>query len=173
MEKNIHGVTSVAHRQHQIRGMRRSGWKWQGIMLQPPGHGSIPRTGRLILSGECLPGKGHVAAGKSRFFVGEVADGPYNGTEGGISCAVRGEETSRSQTEKPPALSQYERFAPESLYRQAETEAGYPPNAQARQRIREEYIASPGKDIPQIHPYRRHKKPGIRRRHFTGNRAVP
>ncbi|ENT9575262.1 hypothetical protein ACFA8O_004031 [Salmonella enterica] len=74
-----------------------------------------------------------------------------------------------SQTEKLPALSQYERFVLESLYRQAAEEAGHPPNAQARQRI--------------LRPWgkisRRHvltggiKKPGIRRRHFTGNRAVP
>ncbi|EDZ5934335.1 hypothetical protein GSB46_005374 [Salmonella enterica] len=123
-----------------------------------------------------MPGKGRIAAGKSYFFVREVADGPHNGTEGGISCAVRGEEDQQEsdrETAGVKPLSQYERFAPESLYRQAATAAGHPPNAQARQRIREEYIASPGKDIPQTRPYRRHKKPGIRRRHFTGNRAVP
>lgn len=57
-----------------------------------------------------------------------------------------------SQTEKRPALSQYERFVLESLYRQAAEAAGCPPNAQARQRIREEYVASLGKDIPQTRP---------------------
>ncbi|EMJ2323678.1 hypothetical protein V7L32_004143 [Salmonella enterica] len=65
-----------------------------------------------------------------------------------------------SQTEKLPALSQYESFVLASLYRQAAEEAGFLPNAQARQRIREEYIASLGKDIPQTRPYRRHKKTG-------------
>ncbi|EHY0218972.1 hypothetical protein RJK31_004733 [Salmonella enterica] len=65
-----------------------------------------------------------------------------------------------SQTERLPALSLYERFVLESLYRQAAEEAGHPLNAQARQRIREEYIASLGKDIPQTRPYRRHKKNG-------------
>ncbi|ECT8867947.1 hypothetical protein CBX60_25950 [Salmonella enterica subsp. enterica serovar Pensacola] len=65
-----------------------------------------------------------------------------------------------SQTEKLPALSQYESYVLESLYRQAAEEAGCPPNAQARQRIREEYLASLGKDIPQSRPYRRHKKTG-------------
>ncbi|EHQ4622558.1 hypothetical protein KQ096_005256 [Salmonella enterica] len=78
-----------------------------------------------------------------------------------------------NQTEKLPAISQYESYVLESLYRQAAEEAGHSPNTQARQRIREEYIASLGKDIPQTRPYRRHKKPGIRRRHFTGNRAAP
>ncbi|ENU2133051.1 hypothetical protein ACE60T_003329 [Salmonella enterica] len=45
-----------------------------------------------------------------------------------------------SQTKRLPSLSEYERFVLESLYRQATEEKGHPPEVQARQRIREEYI---------------------------------
>ncbi len=107
-----------------------------------------------------MPGKGRVVAGKRYCFVRDVTDGSHNSTESGDDPPRAGEDTSMSQTEKLPALSPYERFVLESLYRQAATETGRLPDAQARQRIREEYIASLGKDIPQTRPYRRHKKAG-------------
>ncbi|EAW8183904.1 DUF3811 domain-containing protein [Salmonella enterica] len=71
-----------------------------------------------------------------------------------------------SQTQKLLSLSEYERFVLMSLYRQAEEENGHPPGAAERKRIRDEYIASPGKNIPQTRPYRKHKKPGSDDRTF-------
>ncbi|EBR8158639.1 hypothetical protein DOA20_26355 [Salmonella enterica subsp. enterica serovar Newport] len=65
---------------------------------------------------------------------------------------------------KTPSLSEYERFVLVSLYRQAAEEAGCPLNATARERIREEYIASLGKAIPQTRPYHRR---------YTGSDAAP
>ncbi|HIB1651588.1 TPA: hypothetical protein ACWV6T_005824, partial [Salmonella enterica subsp. enterica serovar Muenchen] len=61
-----------------------------------------------------------------------------------------------SRTEKLLSLSEYERFVLMSLYRQAAE----------RKRIRDEYIASLGKNIPQTRPYRKHKKPGSDDRTF-------
>ncbi|HAK4778364.1 TPA: hypothetical protein H2C15_004721 [Salmonella enterica] len=40
----------------------------------------------------------------------------------------------------------------ESLYRQMAIDSGHPPGAPERKRIRDEYIVSLGKDIPQTHP---------------------
>ncbi|EEG1124743.1 hypothetical protein GWG60_24195, partial [Salmonella enterica subsp. diarizonae] len=65
-----------------------------------------------------------------------------------------------SQTQKLLSLSEYERFVLMSLYRQAAEENGHPPGAAERKRIRDEYIASLEKNIPQTRPYRKHKKPG-------------
>lgn len=71
-----------------------------------------------------------------------------------------------SRTEKLLSLSEYERFVLMSLYRQAAEENGHPPGAAERKRIRDEYIASLGKNIPQPRPYRKHKKPGSDDRTF-------
>ncbi|HAF1447633.1 TPA: hypothetical protein G9E65_004379 [Salmonella enterica] len=70
------------------------------------------------------------------------------------------------QPKKLSLLSEYERFVLTSLYRQAAEENGHPPDAPERKRIRDEYIASLGKDIPQTCPYRKHKKPGSDDRTF-------
>ncbi|ECG2029224.1 hypothetical protein KG522_004096 [Salmonella enterica subsp. diarizonae serovar 50:z52:z35] len=70
------------------------------------------------------------------------------------------------QPKKLSLLSEYERFVLTSLYRQAAEENGHPPDAPERKRIRDEYIASLGKDIPQTRPYRKHKKPGSDDRTF-------
>ncbi|HAG2284861.1 TPA: DUF3811 domain-containing protein [Salmonella enterica] len=70
------------------------------------------------------------------------------------------------QPKKLSLLNEYERFVLTSLYRQAAEESGHPPDAPERKRIRDEYIASLGKDIPQTRPYRKHKKPGSDDRTF-------
>lgn len=76
------------------------------------------------------------------------------------------ENTGMSRTENLSLLSEYERFVLESLYRQAAKESGHPLGVPERKRIRDEYIASLGKDIPQTRPYRKHKKPGSNDRTF-------
>ncbi|EII7450384.1 hypothetical protein LHS21_004673 [Salmonella enterica subsp. enterica serovar Newport] len=128
------------------------------MQLRP---GSIPRTGRRIPADNGLPGKEH-------FCVMPVADGivlsasSCHRTEDGITCQEEHTEENicMSQTKRPPSLSEYERFVLESLYRQAAEEEGHPPGVQVRQRIREEYIVSLGKDTLRTGPYRKHKKSG-------------
>lgn len=81
-----------------------------------------------------------------------------------------------SQTEKRPALSQYERFVLESLYRQAATAAGWRGVRRTRRRVSVSVrnILRPWGKISRRHVLTGGiKKPGIQRRHFTGNRAVP
>ncbi|HAT1685219.1 TPA: hypothetical protein I8Y21_006057 [Klebsiella oxytoca] len=59
------------------------------------------------------------------------------------------------QDKKTASLSEYERFVLASLYRQAEEEGGCPLSATARERIREEFLASREKAAPAHRYYRR------------------
>ncbi|EIY0669797.1 hypothetical protein MMC72_004020 [Salmonella enterica] len=77
------------------------------------------------------------------------------------------------QDKKTPSLSEYERFVLTSLYRRAAEEAGCPLNATARERIREEFLASRGKDIRPTRPYHRRYTGGDAEKTFHWQPAGP
>lgn len=88
-EERMQGVAPDALWQHRKRSREALQREMTGDYDAAARAWQQTANGHLIHSGECLPGKGRVAAGKSRFFVREVADGSHNSTESGISGPVR------------------------------------------------------------------------------------